>query len=147
MKKSARDALVAGWLWVRACTMAHGVATVSAIGLVLLITVTHYAYDPLALLIFGDAGGRASRALAYVLRGHEGFWLFLAVGFLARRRVVWLACVFGMAEEAQTAICRLRFPLTEPPPFELFTGLCGQTPYAAGLAVAATLALIITRRK
>ena len=121
--------------------------TAWAAGLLLLVAITHYAYDPLAILIFGDSGGRAARALAYVLRGHEGFWLFLAVGILARSRVLWPVCVFGMVEEGEAALCRLAHPLTEPPPYDIFSGLCGYKAYTAGIAAAAVLALIIIRRK
>ena len=145
--KCLRHVALAGWKWSKQQWVAHRTEVAYAICLLFLITVTHYAYDPLALLVYQDTSGAAARAIFYVLRGHEGFWLFLVVGVLARSAVLWPVCVFGMVEEAETALCRLGHPIASSAPYKMFTGLCGTEAYAAGVAAAAVLAFVLIRRK
>jgi hypothetical protein len=97
--------------------------------LLVLVVTTHYGYalianayaDPLV----------ASKSWHSVLRAVESTVLYLAVWSLTPREPVGvrcataIACIWGAAESAQIAGCRLAFPMGQPPPgVSLYTGLC-----------------------
>lgn len=109
--------------------------------LLVLIAFTHYGYEILASA-YQDQGA-AARAIFYALRGVEGTALFVVVGLLARRPLVWLVCLWGAAEEAQTTTCRLARGIENVPGYESFQGLCGSPWYTVGLMAAAGLAVHI----
>ncbi len=114
-----------------------------AIILLLVVTGTHYGTAPLSL--FYEDPTRAARALFYVARGMEGAVLFVLVGILVRRPVVWAVCFFGFIEEAQTSVCRVAYGIAGNPGPQLFSGLCGQNLYILGLIAALGLALYTYR--
>lgn len=96
--------------------------------LLCLVLITHYAYEPLASLYSNE--DQAARVIFYVLRGMEGTILFGLVWLLAPRTPrparygVALACLWGMLEEAQTAICQLAVGITGDDTHLPFQGLC-----------------------
>jgi len=107
--------------------------------LLVLVASVHYGYEPLALYYEDQAG--AARAIFYALRGIEGAALFLVVGLLARKPLVFAVCMWGAFEESQTAVCRLARGIGEVPKYEAFEGLCGNPMYTIGLMIAAGLAI------
>ena len=118
-----------------------------AIGLLVLVCVTHYLPDNLGAM-YPDPQA-ATKAWFYVLRGVEGACLFLLVAILSGGwivRTVWAVCAWGFAEEAQTALCRLSKPITTVPGVELFSGLCGKEWYVAGLFAALVIGAFILDR-
>lgn len=102
-------------------------------GLLILAAVTHLVPDWTAF----------PKAVFYILRGYEGFFLFLVIGVLARSREVWIACAYGMLEEGETAACRLALPLDKTPVVEALQGLCGQGWYQWGPAVVALICVVL----
>jgi hypothetical protein len=106
--------------------------------LLVLIAGTHYFYEILASA-YQDQGA-AARAIFYALRGIEGAALFVVIGLLARRPLVWLVCLWGAFEESQTAVCRLARGIDNVPGYEAFQGLCGNGWYTLGLMAMAGLA-------
>ena len=115
--------------------------------LLLVVALVHYGYDLIA--IGYENATQAAKAWFYILRGAEGAVLFAVIAALAHQRwgrrswVVALPCIWGMAEEAQTSICRLGKPTTESPRNELFSGLCGSEWYWLGLAAVAVIGGLI----
>ena len=109
--------------------------------LLVLIASTHYGYEILASA-YQDQGA-AARAIFYALRGIEGAALFVVVGLLARRPLVWLVCLWGAVEESQTTVCRLARGIENVPGYDAFQGLCGAPWYTLGLMVMAILAVHI----
>lgn len=109
--------------------------------LLALIAATHYGYPILASHYANPE--EASRVWFYVLRGLEGTALFVLVGLLARRSLVWLVCIWGAVEEGQTAACQLAIGIETAPTHALFEGICGHGYYAVGLAAIAILAVKI----
>ena len=105
------------------------------------VGLTHFAPDWIASL-YGNAE-QATKAWFYILRGLEGVVLFAVVGCLTRSISVAVVCLWGLLEEAQTAVCRLGKPIAESPPHELFTGLCGQPAYVSGLIAALVIGTAI----
>lgn len=89
-----------------------------------LVLGTHAGY-PLLASMWPDPDA-AARSWFYVLRGIEGAALFLVVAALARREWSLIAaCLWGAAEEAQTAVCRLSLPMGEATSV-LSGGLCDE---------------------
>lgn len=109
-------------------------------GLFILIGVTHYSYDLLALLYENQE--QAAKAIFYILRGNEGAVLFVIIGLLKRHPLVHVACLFGLFEESQTSICRLSKPIAEKQAYELFQGICGYDWKWAGAAIALILVFV-----
>lgn len=102
-------------------------------GLLILAAVTHLVPDWTAY----------PKAVFYVLRGYEGFFLFLTIALLRRSREVWVACAYGMLEEGETAACRLSLAMDKTPVVEAFQGLCGQGWYQWGPAVVALVCVVL----
>lgn len=77
--------------------------------LLVLVVVTHYAYEPLAGFYANQR--QAAQAIFYALRGVEGAVLYLVVWSLTPfrplsvRLAVSTVCAWGALEEAQTAVC------------------------------------------
>lgn len=77
--------------------------------LLVLVVVTHYAYEPLAGFYANQR--HAAQAIFYALRGVEGAVLYLVVWSLTPfrplsvRLAVSTVCAWGALEEAQTAVC------------------------------------------
>jgi hypothetical protein len=115
-----------------------------AVLLLVLVVACHFGGDLIAAGY--DQPQAASKALFYILRGIEGTALFAVIASLARHRWVTAACLFGMFEESQTAICRAARPIAERPAVELFQGLCGEPWYGVGLFVAALIAVSLLDR-
>lgn len=121
--------------------------------LVLLVLLTHYGHDPLAEVFYAGSG-QASRALFYVGRGCAGvvlFGLVWALGWVLvhplYRECFAAACLWGVVEEGETAVCRLARPIAEHQAVEIFSGLCGPLWYQLGLAAACGLALSIVLKQ
>lgn len=107
--------------------------------LLLLVAMTHFSYPYLAA---GYAHpGEAERVWFYILRGIEGTALFVLVGLLAGRRMVWAVCAAGAIEESQTSICQLAIGIETAPAHSAFEGICGKGYYMMGLIVALVLAV------
>lgn len=120
--------------------------------LLLVVASTHYGYDLLAAGYSDTAA--AAKAWFYVLRGVAGVVLFAVIWALAYQRwgraalIVALPCAWGLAEEGQTAICRLSRPIAEFPGHDLFVGLCGSDLYWLGVVAAAVIGgLILDKRE
>lgn len=109
--------------------------------LLAVVAAVHYGYEPLAQYYADPA--RAAKGLFYILRGVEGFVLFLLIGLLAGSRMVWLVALWGAAEEGQSAVCQLAIGVVNRRPYEPFQGICGNGWYMAGIVIAAWLALMI----
>lgn len=115
--------------------------------ILLVVAVTHYGHDLLATGY--TSAPAASKAWFYILRGAAGVVLFAVIAALAYQRwgrkslLILIPCVWGMAEEGQTAICRLSRPIAEAPSHELFSGLCGSDWYWLGVIAAAVIAGMI----
>lgn len=110
-----------------------------AAALLVLVCVTHFGYEVLAL--FYDQHAAAAKAWFYILRGVEGFALFAIVASLARSRLVMVVCALGMSEEGMTAACRASKPIGEVPGYVPFEGLCGSGWYSFGVAAIILVAL------
>lgn len=110
-----------------------------AVPLLLLVAVTHYGYDLLALAY--EERAAAAKAWFYMLRGLEGFVLFAVVAALVRSRAVRAVCILGMSEESLTVACRASKPIGEALGYAPFAGLCGREWYFAGLIALGLVAL------
>lgn len=108
--------------------------------LLLLVAVVNLGYEPLAHTFWPGDPTSAAKALFYILRGFEGFALWLAVlAWGPKSAILTAACVWGAAESAQTAVCRLALPIAGGPPVApAFGGLCD---LVAGVPVAAVTAI------
>ena len=104
-----------------------------AVVLLVLIALTHYGYDPLAQL-FEDPD-RSARRIFYALRGFEGTALFFIIGCVCRNFFVRCACLWGIWEESQTAVCQMARGFDGKTAYEAFQGLCGSEMYAFGLCL------------
>lgn len=99
--------------------------------LLLIVTVTHMGYDPIAGF-YPENQARAASAWHSVLRAFpESTLLYLLVWLLtpwqpvAARLAASAVCAWGALESFQIAACRLQYPMNQPPPrTELYTGLC-----------------------
>lgn len=111
--------------------------------LLLVIAATHYGYAPLAEQ-FSDPDG-AARAIFYVVRGIEGVALFAAIAWLSPQPAVLLACLWGVLEEGETAVCRMSMGIGNTVQAGLFDGLCGPGWYVLGVCIAAGLAVFVTQ--
>lgn len=111
------------------------------VALLLLIAVTHFGYDVLAMAY--EQRAAAAKAWFYVLRGVEGMVLFALFAGRERKGTVMAVCMLGMSEESLTAACRVSKPIGEAPGYEPFAGLCGPEWYFAGLGALGLLALAI----
>lgn len=124
--------------------VAAGLAKSRAAGaaLLLLVAVVHFGYEPLAHWIYPDAHTQAAKAIFYVLRGLEGAVLWTVVFFKCERSLlVGIACAWGMAESAQTAVCRLALPIGGGAPVApSFGGLCD---FVSGLPVVGLTAVVV----
>ncbi len=110
--------------------------------LLLLVAATHYAYDPIALAL-GDV---RPAAMFYVLRGVEGFVLFVLLALRVRLDLpALLACAWGAAEELQTSSCRVSMGLASAPRVLPFEGLCGWPAYSIGVAAMACIAVYVAK--
>jgi hypothetical protein len=81
----------------------------------------------------------------YIMRGIEGMALFGLLAHFGPRAALWAgACLWGYAEEWQSAVCRIA-TFSDPAPggSMLCVGLLGVKPYAALLA--ASLAFLALR--
>lgn len=108
-------------------------------GLLALVAVVHYGYDPLAQL-YADPD-KAARAIFYVLRGCESAALYgLLWAYAPRSLPVMAACLWGALESSQTALCRLSLGIggNTPTPGP-YSGLCD---VAAGWPVSGLTAFI-----
>lgn len=104
------------------------------IALLFAVAVPHYTYEPLSLLWPDPAA--AAKAWFYVLRGFSGAALFAIVAVLAgmlascTRSRSWyvltlIVCLWGFAEETETAVCRLGAGIGNPKlPTLHWQGLC-----------------------
>jgi hypothetical protein len=114
-----------------------------AVLLLLVVTITHWGYDPLCALVPGWE--KSAWAVFYVLRGVEGAVLFGVVWYL--KPVLWPICLLGFTEESETAVCRLAAGISRPVTGSAWTGLCGAETglplYMAGLVY---VAVLVTRR-
>lgn len=107
--------------------------------LLVMVGLTHIGPDNIASLYPVDQV-RAAKAWHYVLRAFpESTLLYLMVWNLTpwepipRRLAVSVACFLGAFFSFQIALCRVQFPMNQPPPdTELFTGLCDK---ATGMPV------------
>lgn len=104
-----------------------------------MVAFTHYGYEHFATLY--PEPTRVTGSLFYIARGLEGAALFAVVGLLSRSWWVVAACLWGAAEEGQTAVCRLAAGIDVKPVVPLFNGLCGQDAYWLGIGVAAVIAI------
>lgn len=110
-----------------------------AVPLLLLVAVTHFGYEVLAMAYQQQEA--AARAWFYVLRGVEGLVLFALIASLVRSRAVIAVCILGASEESLTAACRVSKPIGELPGYAPFAGLCGREWYFAGLIALGLVAL------
>lgn len=84
----------------------------------------------------------AAKAWQYILAGVGIFCCVGLLGLLARSAVVWPVVLWGMAEGAQQAACRLAKPIGgEPPSAPPFSGLCGTDFYWLGIFAALCIAV------
>lgn len=114
----------------------------AAIILLVLISITHYAYGPLSQI------GSTPARWFYVLRGFEGCVLFGLLSLVCRDRVSRWLCYWGIAESALTAGCGSFRLFGSIPTLRATEGICdayGIHTYWLGLAIAAVFALIIWR--
>jgi hypothetical protein len=118
-----------------------------AAAMLLLVFMTHYVPDIMALRF--DKPESATKALFYIARGLEGAVLYALLALLARLglgRGGWIIaapCLWGAFEEALTAGCRLSKPIAGVPGHRMFSGLCGDKWYLAGLFAAAVIGGLI----
>jgi hypothetical protein len=126
--------------------------------LLLVVAGTHYLYRHLAVG-YPDPDV-AARAWFYLLRGVGGSLMYAMVALLAALLAasindwraypaVAMACLWGLMEEAQTAICRLATGMGEyspPAPDGLCSLLTGLPMYSIGIASGAALAVYIAVR-
>lgn len=112
-----------------------------AVPLLLLVALTHFGYEPIALLY--EQQEAAAKAWFYMLRGVEGVALFGVVAAMSRHRAVILVCALGMLEEGMTTACRASKPIGGVLGYEPFAGLCGPEWYRLGLGLVGLLALAI----
>ena len=95
--------------------------------LLLMVVVTHYAYEPIAEFYSTQ---QSARAVFYVLRGIEGTLLYCIVWALTPykplhiRFAVSAVCAWGALEEAQTAVCRIAVGIDNHPDTKQYHGLC-----------------------
>lgn len=120
-----------------------GLARRSSSWLLLIVALVHLGYEPLAYALWPADPVAAGKALYYIGRGFEGtaVWcVLLAVDRTTiRSPVLAAACVWGAAENAQSAACRLALPIAGGAPVApAFGGLCD---LVAGVPVAAVTAL------
>lgn len=118
-----------------------------AVLLFVLVFGVHYGPDLIAVHYPNPEA--ATKALFYIARGLEGVVLYLLIAILSGGwivRTVWLVCLWGLVEEAQTAVCRLSKPISTVPGVELFSGLCGKDWYVAGLFAALVIGAFILDR-
>lgn len=111
-----------------------------AVGLLLLVALTHYGYEPIAALWPGNVAG----AVFYILRGIEGAGLFALL--VAHPHYGWpvqLVAAWGFVEEAQTAICRIGKGVMTAPAVEPYQGLCGWPAYSIGVILMAAIAAVL----
>lgn len=115
--------------------------------LLLLVVAVHYGYDPLATWLYTHDPQQASKAIFYVFRGIEGAAAWLALLAFAGERRTWLltlACCIGAVESAQTAICRLAFPIAGSPPLvPAGGGLCSAGGGLPFMTVSAVVLLML----
>lgn len=96
--------------------------------LLVLVVVTHYAYEPMAG--FYAEPRHAAQAIFYTLRGIEGTILYGIVWALTPYRplhirlAVSTVCAWGMLEEAQTAICMANIGFIKGVKTQAYEGLC-----------------------
>lgn len=110
-----------------------------AIPLLLVVAVTHFGYELLALGY--DQREAAAKAWFYMLRGVEGVALFGAIAAVYRQRAVIAVCLLGMFEEGMTTACRASKPIGGVIGYEPFSGLCGPEWYRLGQGLLGLLAL------
>lgn len=110
-----------------------------AVSLLLLVAVTHYGYDLIALAY--PQRDAAAKAWFYIARGIEGAALFGVIAATARSRALAAVCILGLTEESLTAGCRASKPIGGLLGYEPFSGLCGQGWYFAGLIALGLVAL------
>lgn len=101
-----------------------------ALALLLLIGAVHYAVEPLASTYADPA--RANRALFYVAQGIKGVCLFGLIAFIAPRKLtaipLYLACLWGAAEDSLVAGCRIARGIETPLDLGLWQGVCSGWP-------------------
>lgn len=98
--------------------------------LLVVVAGVHFGYDWIAQAYPDPAA--AARAIYYIARGMEGAILYAVIWrFAPRSLCLGVACLWGCAENAQTAICRAAIGIGGlPPSVDAFRGLCD---LAAGL--------------
>lgn len=115
--------------------------------LLVLVAVTHYAYQPLADLY--DKPDAAARAIFYVLRGIEACALYAAVWWFAPKRNAGyrvglaIACAWGMLEGAQTSVCRLAAGIGQSVAPPAYHGLCDVVTGLPIYGLTALVALVV----
>jgi hypothetical protein len=96
--------------------------------LLVMVVVTHYAYEPLAG--FYASQRHAAQAIFYALRGVEGALLYCIVWSLTpfrplqARLAVSVVCAWGALEEAQTAVCMAAKGFGGKASTPAYAGLC-----------------------
>lgn len=114
-----------------------------AAGLLLVVAITHYGYDPVCTLV--PSLGQSAKGVFYVLRGVEGVVLFSAIWFL--RPALWAVCLWGISEEGETAVCRVAAGFPGVPVATAWSGLCGDLTHLPLYMLGIVFAAILVTRK
>ena len=113
--------------------------------LLALVYMNHYGVDHLAE---GMADPQAARsALFYVAQGAKGVIFAAVIGLLAPRVIAALpllaVCAWSAWEDALVVSCRLAKGIEVIPNVQLWSGLCGDGLYSAGLLVGLLAATVV----
>lgn len=98
----------------------------AALAVLLVVACVHYGVNPLAR--FYPEPAQAGRALFYVAQGLKGVILFALIASIAPRRLtaipLYLACLWGVAEDSMVAGCRIARGIANTPSIPLWRGVC-----------------------
>lgn len=105
----------------------------------------HYGIDHVAARMPDPDVAR--RALFYIAQGAKGVIFAAVIGMLAPRRVVAIplqaVCLWAIYEDTLVVSCRLAKGIKALPDVEMWSGLCGDWWYSAGLAVGLLAASVV----
>lgn len=109
--------------------------------LLLIVFGMNYTADSIATRYAAEAQIAATKAWDYIVQGAGSGLVFLCIGLIARKPLVWPVCLWGAFEAWQRSVCRLARPIGgEVPEVPLFSGLCGVDFYWLGIVAAVMLA-------
>lgn len=119
----------------------------TALGALMLawVYLNHYGVDHLAAGMADPLAAR--RALFYVAQGVKGVIFAAVIGLLAPRVIAALpllaVCAWSAWEDVLVASCRLAKGIEVIPNVQLWSGLCGDGLYSAGLLVGLLAATVV----